>query len=77
MMLIDNLGNSYRLVQPADNDTVTVDSASTLQGVFGFAGELDPRATSLTLVTNSLGQPGNDSNYPTLRIENIPIPGRP
>lgn len=77
MMLIDNVGNSYRLVQPADNDTVTVDSGRTLQGVFVFAGELDPRATSLTLVTNSLGQPGNESNFPTLKIENIPVPGRP
>ncbi|MFM7424422.1 MAG: hypothetical protein ACKO7W_05410 [Elainella sp.] len=76
MMLIDNLGNNYRLVQPSDNDTMTVDSETTLKGVFVFAGELDPRATSLTLVTNSLGQPNNDSNYPTLRIENIPIPGR-
>lgn len=76
MMLIDNLGNSYRLIQPPDNDTVTVDSETTLKGVFVFAGELDPRATSLTLITNSLGQPNNDSNYPTLRIENIPVPGR-
>ena len=70
MMLVDDLGNEYAVVPPADNEDVEVLAGDRLEGTFNFGGRVAPEANSLTLVTNeSLGsETSTTSNHPVFRI---------
>ena len=75
MILKDDMGHLYYLVPPSNNVNVDIENASTLQGRFIFSGQLDPRATTLTLTTNSTHDPNNTWNTnPVLELTGIPVP---
>ncbi|HYT25468.1 MAG TPA: hypothetical protein VEP73_03165, partial [Actinomycetota bacterium] len=53
LVLVDDKGTSYDVSPPPDNQSVTVRHGTTMRGRLVFAGQLDPAATTLTLVANS------------------------
>lgn len=74
MFVSDDLGNTYRLVEPPDNPKISIDPRATLQGQFVFIGRLAPRTRFLNLTTNEtrasyLSQIPN----PEIKFVNIPI----
>lgn len=52
VFLLDDLGNGYPLQPPELNERLRVPAGQRLSGELVFPGEVDPRATSLTLKTN-------------------------
>ena len=73
MILVDNLGNQYRLAAPPQNPKIEIAQGQTLSGTFVFLGRLAPTATSLSLVTNH--QYGGDQDFtndPKITIANLP-----
>jgi hypothetical protein len=77
MTLIDERGARYRVVAPPDNPTITVPSATSLEGKVFFAGRLQPGVSRVTLSIND-GVGGSASNRfsgrPEFRVE-IPLEG--
>lgn len=75
MVVRDDLGSTYNLSPPPHNPDLTVAKANTLQGSLVFLGRVAPRATTLTLTTNS--RYGNDTSQytrtPTMVVPNIPV----
>lgn len=74
MVLLDNLGNQYNLVEPPENAAIRLDRGMVLKGDFVFSGRIAPNATSLTLVTNrTTGGSEPTSATPKITIANIPV----
>ena len=77
--LEDDLGNRYRMVQPAaDDDPVAVAAGGTLEGVLSFAGRIHPGARELTIVASDGGAGDLDnpsSTTPAFRIGPFPLSG--
>ncbi|AFY88011.1 hypothetical protein [Chroococcidiopsis thermalis] len=75
MVIADNLGNQYNLVEPPNNEDIRIDPNTTLKGKFVFNGRIAPGATTLTLTTNNrFGGNENFSNNPKMTF-NIPLQG--
>jgi hypothetical protein len=74
LVLIDDRGGRYLVSPPPQNDQITVRKSTTMRGSLVFGGQLDPTATSLTLVTNEKG--GGDNQYstrPKIVVDAIPV----
>ena len=77
-ILEDDLGNTYTIVPPEDDERLEVPAGTVLEGTLAFAGPLDPAAASLRLAVN----PGlfsgprtgsNDTPAPLVVIEDMPL----
>ncbi|MGA9377316.1 MAG: hypothetical protein WBV73_00820 [Phormidium sp.] len=64
--------NQYRLMVPSDNPKIQIQPGTTLKGQFVFVGRLSPKATNLTLTTNSRLY-GNEKNFPYVNFSNLLI----
>ena len=73
-VLIDDLGNVYRISPPPENPDIRVEPRTSLQGTLVFLPGLHPEATGLTLAINSeFGNPDyEEATDPSFRIE-IPL----
>lgn len=75
MVIMDNVGNIYRLAAPQNNPELRIRPDQVLEGQFNFMGSLSPEATELRLVTNHKFGGGQDfSTRPKLTIAKIPVP---
>ncbi|MTV27531.1 hypothetical protein FTX61_19240 [Nitriliruptoraceae bacterium ZYF776] len=77
-MLVDDLGNEYRIVAPPDDPFLDVETAEVLEGTLSFVGPLDPDATSLTLVLNPAQEEEDQTReraIPYLAVEGIDLVG--
>ena len=70
MLLIDDVGNHYRLNPPPTNAKVEISPGATLSGSFVFFNPIDDHATTLTLVTcNAYGSVANEySSNPQFKV---------
>jgi hypothetical protein len=71
MVLTDSAGSEYRLVPPADNESLEVPANSRMTGELVFSGRVRPDAERLVLSTNE-GSGSTDNRFtsnPTFRIE--------
>ncbi|MGH2663242.1 MAG: hypothetical protein ACRDH8_10660 [Actinomycetota bacterium] len=75
-VMIDDLGNVYRLSPPPENPEVRIEPRSGLQGTLVFLPGLHREATGLTLaINNELGNPDyEEASDPLFRI-GIPLEG--
>jgi hypothetical protein len=75
LTLRDDLGNSYRFSAPPSNPDVRVTAQSSIEGTFVFLGRIHPRASSLTLTTNSThsNDRSEHSTRPRIVIDGIPV----
>ena len=73
MFVSDDLGNTYRLVEPPDNPRISIDPRATLQGQFVFIGRLAPRTRFLNLTTNDRSDFRYRIPHPEIKFVNIPI----
>jgi hypothetical protein len=74
LVLLDDHGGRYLVSPPPQDKTITVRRSTTLRGTLVFSGQLDPTATSLTLITNEKG--GGDNQYstrPKITVDGIPV----
>lgn len=68
----DTYNSTYRLATPPDNPKIQIQPGTTLKGNFVFIGRLSPKATNLTLTTNSRLY-GNEKNFPYVNFSNLLI----
>jgi len=74
LVLVDDKGARYTVSPPGDNRAVTVRRGTTLRGRLVFIGQLDPDASSLTLVANSTSQGDPKySTHPKIEVPGIPL----
>lgn len=74
LVLVDDQGARYTVAPPGDNRAVTVRRGTTLRGRLVFIGQLDPDATSLTLVANATSQGDPKySTHPKIEVPGIPL----
>ena len=66
--------NQYRLMVPSDNPKIQIQPGTTLKGNFVFIGRLSPKATNLSIATNS-SLPSYDrlKNFPYVNFSNLLI----
>lgn len=73
LILDDDVYDSkYRLAVPSDNPKIQIQPGTTLKGQFVFLGRLSPKATNLTLTTNS-SLYGDQKNFPHVTFSNLLI----
>ncbi|XWK91149.1 MAG: hypothetical protein U7127_14190 [Phormidium sp.] len=73
LILDDDVYDSkYRLAVPSDNPKIQIQPGTTLKGQFVFLGRLSPKATNLTLTTNS-SLYGDRKNFPHVTFNNLLI----
>lgn len=73
MLLRDDIGNTYRLSAPPQNQQLEVAAGQRLEGTLIFLGRVAPGATSLTLTTNDkFGGEQEWATNPKMTIANIP-----
>jgi hypothetical protein len=64
--------NTYRLAVPSDNPKIQIQPGTTLKGQFVYIGRVSPKATNLTLTTNS-NLYGDQKNFPRVSFTNLLI----
>jgi len=75
LVLVDDLGNRYAVNPPTSNPKVTVTKGTVLRGSLVFIGQLDPKASSLTLITaDDYGSTTDEySLNPKLVVPGLPV----
>jgi hypothetical protein len=76
MALVDTKGAEYRLVPPADNESVAIPANSRMKGEMVFSGRLDPKLDRVVLVTNQGNGGSSDNRFSTLPTFRIELPLR-
>lgn len=73
--LTDDLGTRYRLSPPTSNPDLRVARATTLDATLAFLGRIAPKATKLSLRTNTRisGDTNELTSTPTVTISDIPV----
>lgn len=69
--LLDNLGNRYALLGPADNERILVEGEAGIEGEFSFAGRVSEDATSVEMILGDRGENDlvdPDTSWPEYRF---------
>lgn len=68
----DTYNSTYRLATPSDNPKIQIQPGTTLKGQFVFIGRVSPKATNLSIATNS-NQYSSLKNFPRVSFSNLLI----
>lgn len=68
----DTYNSTYRLATPSNNPKIQIQPGTTLKGQFVFIGRVSPKATNLSIATNS-NQYFGLKNFPRVSFNNLLI----
>lgn len=68
----DTYNSTYRLATPPDNPKIQIQPGTTLKGQFVFVGRVSPKASNLSISTNSSSY-FNRKNFPLVSFSNLLI----